>query len=119
MTTALLQTLGKLNKHLDAAAPDPTSSSSPFISALVSTTDHHPPPSVQENAHRTEDANAATNAMTMTPASLSMLKEELRREMQDELRQEIEKDRASLEEKLDSVQRTQEMILEMLRQEPA
>ena len=57
--------------------------------------------------------------MTITPTSLSMLKEELRREMQDELRREIGKDRASLEEKLDSVQRTQEMILEMLRQEPA
>ena len=113
MTTALLQTLGKLNKHLDAAAPDPhSSSSSPFISALVSTGQAQPQPQAQ---HSTEE----TNAMTITPTSLSMLKEELRREMQDELRREIEKDRASLEEKLDSVQRTQEMILEMLRQEPA
>ena len=113
MTTALLQTLGRLNKHLDAAAPDPhSSSSSPFISALVSTsgqTQHQPQPQ-----HSTEE-----NGMAITPTLLSMLKEELRREMQDELRREIEKDRASLEEKLDSVQRTQEMILEMLRQEPA
>lgn len=51
--------------------------------------------------------------------SLHTLKEELRREMREEFRREIEQDRASLEEKLDSVQRTQEMILEMLRQEPA
>ena len=121
MTTALLQTLGKLNKHLDAAAPDPhphphSSASSPFISALVSTTGSQTQPQPQhQHQHSTDD----TNAMTITPTSLSMLKEELRREMQDELRREIEKDRASLEEKLDSVQRTQEMILEMLRQEPA
>lgn len=113
MTTALLQTLGKLNKHLDAAAPDPHSSS-PFISALVSTAGSQTQPQPQPQ-HSPDD----TNAMTITPTSLSMLKEELRREMQDELRREIEKDRASLEEKLDSVQRTQEMILEMLRQEPA
>ena len=117
MTTALLQTLGKLNKHLDAAAPDPhphphSSASSPFISALVSTTGSQTQPQPQhQHQHSTDD----TNAMTITPTSLSMLKEELRREMQDELRREIEKDRASLEEKLDSVQRTQEMILEMLR----
>ena len=39
--------------------------------------------------------------------------------MRAEVRAELEKDRATLEEKLDSVQRTQEMILEMLRQEPA
>lgn len=121
MTTALLQTLGKLNKHLDAAAPDPhphphSSASSPFISALVSTTGSQTQPQPQhQHQHSTDD----TNAMTITPTSLSMLKEELRREMQDELRREIGKDRASLEEKLDSVQRTQEMILEMLRQEPA
>ena len=121
MTTALLQTLGKLNKHLDAAAPDPhphphSSASSPFISAMVSTTGSQTQPQPQhQHQHSTDD----TNAMTITPTSLSMLKEELRREMQDELRREIEKDRASLEEKLDSVQRTQEMILEMLRQEPA
>jgi hypothetical protein len=42
------------------------------------------------------------------------LKEDLRREMREELR----RDRAGLEEKLDAVQRTQDMILEMLRQEP-
>jgi hypothetical protein len=55
----------------------------------------------------------------MSSAFISQLKDELRQEMQDELRRELEKDRASLEEKLDSVQRTQEMILEMLRQEPS
>lgn len=99
MMTALLETLGKLNKHLDAN-PDPRS-------ALAPGQQNHP---LNGNEHSTE------NIMS-TP--LSLLKEELKREVREELRREIERDRASLEDKLDSVQRTQEMILEMLRQEPA
>lgn len=99
MMTALLETLGKLNKHLDAN-PDPRAALAPGQQ------NHH----LNGNEHNTE------NIMS-TP--LSLLKEELKREVRDELRREIERDRASLEEKLDSVQRTQEMILEMLRQEPA
>jgi hypothetical protein len=34
-------------------------------------------------------------------------------------RSELERERVAMEEKLDSVQRTQDLILEMLRQEPA
>lgn len=115
LMTALLETLGKLNKHLDAANPDPRSS--PIISTLVSTAPgQHPSPS-NTTQHSSADGNTGDNAALA--ASLAMLKEELRREMHQELRREIERDRASLEERLDSVQRTQDMILEMLRQEPA
>lgn len=42
--------------------------------------------------------------------------DDLRREMRAEWRLELQRSRAALEEKLDSVQKTQEMILEMLRQ---
>lgn len=100
MMTALLETLGKLNKHLDAN-PDPRSALAPG----------------QQNHHLNGNEHNNTDNIMSTP--LSLLKEELKREVREELRREIERDRASLEEKLDSVQRTQEMILEMLRQEPA
>jgi hypothetical protein len=39
--------------------------------------------------------------------------------MQAQFRSELERERVAMEEKLDSVQRTQDLILEMLRQEPA
>lgn len=102
MITALLETLGKLNKHLDAASPHPDPRS-----AFVSGQQHHP------------NGNENHNAENVLSTPLALLKEELKREVREELRREIERDRASFEEKLDSVQRTQEMILEMLRQEPA
>jgi hypothetical protein len=100
MMTAVLETLGKLNRHLDAVSADPRSS--PLVSSLAA------------NGGPVDAASGS-----MSAAFISQLKDELRQEMQDEVRRELEKDRASLEEKLDSVQRTQEMILEMLRQEPS
>ena len=107
MMTALLETLGKLNKHLDSAnPPDTPIPSSTFVSQSQSRSQGTP---------RTSD----TLNNDSGDSSFRLLKEELRREMREEFRREIEQDRASLEEKLDSVQRTQEMILEMLRQEPA
>ncbi|KAJ5216361.1 uncharacterized protein N7498_002768 [Penicillium cinerascens] len=93
--SAVINTLGKLNKHLDEASRDGSTdaSSSPVISALV----HAASESAQNSSQTTE---------------YDRLKKELRQEMRIEIRQE----RAALEERLDSVQRTQEMILEMLRQ---
>lgn len=55
----------------------------------------------------------------LSSPALSKLKEDIKVEMMGELRTEWDKERAVLEEKLDSVQRTQEMILDMLRQEPS
>lgn len=95
MVSAVIKTLGKLNKHLDGASRDGSidASSSPVISALVQAASES-----AQNSSQTTDYDR--------------LKEELRQEMHAEMRQE----RAALEERLDSVQRTQEMILEMLRQ---
>ncbi|KAJ5661727.1 uncharacterized protein N7477_009343 [Penicillium maclennaniae] len=100
MVSAVIETLGKLNKHLDAASGDGSTDAraSPVISALV---------------------QAATESQTQNnspiPADINRIKEELRQEMKAEMRRE----RAVLEERLDSLQRTQEMILEMLRQRSA
>ncbi|RHZ53684.1 hypothetical protein CDV55_104158 [Aspergillus turcosus] len=105
MMTAVLETLGKLNKHLDAVSAEPRSS--PLVSSLTT------------NGQIARDGAVDAASGSMSAAFISQLKDELRQEMQDEVRRELEKDRASLEEKLDSVQRTQEMILEMLRQEPS
>lgn len=120
MMTALLDTLGKLNKHLDTANPPETSvpSSSAFVSQAQSQSQ---PRSRSQGTPRTNDNPNNNNIINNNSGDMSLhtLKEELRREMREEFRREIEQDRASLEEKLDSVQRTQEMILEMLRQEPA
>lgn len=110
--TAMLETLNKLNKRLDStpeAAANPRAS--PVISALVSTSES---PS-QASPNQTQEDRSTTSAPSPVSADmLNKLKEELRQEM----RRELEKDRAGLEEKLDAVQRTQDMILEMLRQEP-
>ncbi|RJE23901.1 hypothetical protein PHISCL_03765 [Aspergillus sclerotialis] len=114
--TAMLETLNKLNKRLDSGQPNPRAS--PVISALVSNSDS-PSQSHGAPSNQTQDDRLTTNISSSTGQDIvSKLKEELRQEMRAELRRELEKDRASLEEKLDSVQRTQDMILEMLRQEP-
>lgn len=114
MVSAVLETLGKLNKHLDAASTgiDP-GSATPVISALVQAASEVPsrgrgsPRPVQLEAHPHP-----------TYGEIERMKEELRHEMQSQFRQELERSRAAMEEKLESVQQTQEMILEMLRQEP-
>lgn len=117
ISNAVLETLSKLNKHLDAASSssafgsggtDPRSS--PVISALVQAASE----SAQHFAFLQDPQQPQTASI-----DIDRIKEELRQEMQAELRRELERDRAALEEKLDSVQRTQELILEMLRQEPA
>ncbi|OJD09713.1 hypothetical protein AJ78_08964 [Emergomyces pasteurianus Ep9510] len=130
---AILETLSKLNKNLEAA----TSRSHQSNAMSLATGAAHPHSHQQQKpspnssmANHTKSghghnhthsraaagaASAATPVQNSIPAStLHQLKSELRAE----LRQEIQKDRAQLEEKLDSVQRTQEMILELLRQEP-
>lgn len=56
------------------------------------------------------------DSQDLEPADVVRMKEDLRQEMRAEWRLELERSRAALEEKLDSVQKTQEMILEMLRQ---
>lgn len=118
MMSAVLETLGKLNKHLDAASSEPRPL--PLIASLSSNPDsrHHAPPSNQPRLEEVASNESETIEKALSATVIKRLKEELRRELRDELRSELEKDRATLEEKLDSVQRTQEMILEMLRQEP-
>lgn len=134
VTSAVLETLSKLNKHLDmAAASQQHTNSSPIVSALTGTSPSKETPSgasssedtTQQPTRPTENGNG--NVTHELPASeiaklKQELKEELTKELKDILRKEVEeelkKDRAQLEEKLDSIQQTQEMILEMLRQEP-
>ncbi|KAJ5693232.1 hypothetical protein N7462_002655 [Penicillium macrosclerotiorum] len=111
MFNAVLETLGKLNKHLDAASGNGSSDlrASPVISALVqaaSESSAQPQLLSQGRSHQLNSNNAQS-------INIDQIKEELRQEMKAELH----RDRAALEEKLDSVQRTQEMILEMLRQQ--
>ncbi|OOF96151.1 hypothetical protein ASPCADRAFT_405812 [Aspergillus carbonarius ITEM 5010] len=122
MMSAMLETLGKLNRHLDSVNTQPTSS--PLASAKkTKSPSESRVRDQQREAQLVETTNTVNNAgfgeptglTHVSPHLINKLKEELRQEM----RAELEKDRASLEEKLDSVQRTQDMILEMLRQEPA
>ncbi|KAI9376653.1 hypothetical protein BJX61DRAFT_153127 [Aspergillus egyptiacus] len=107
MMAAVLETLGKLNKHLE--------SNSNSNANQPSQQDLEPSPSQAMS----QDVNAGNELQNISSGTLSNLKEELKREMLLDLRAEWDKERAALEEKLDSVQRTQEMILEMLRQEPS
>ena len=118
MMGAMLETLNKINKRLESSSPNPNPRASPVISALVSNGDS---PSQSQSgvgpSPRTGQEESRPS-IQLTTESLSKLKEELRLEVQAELRREMERDRAGFEERLDSVQRTQDMILEMLRQEP-
>lgn len=115
MFGAVLETLGKLNKHLDAASGNTDVRASPVISALVQaasvSNSQAPPTSLQETERETQQYPGLYD--------INRIKDELRQELRAELRHEMKRERAALEERLDSVQRTQEMILEMLRQEPA
>ncbi|KAJ5105214.1 hypothetical protein NUU61_002561 [Penicillium alfredii] len=119
MVTTVLETLGKLNKHLDAASgPDGSDPRcSPVISGLVQAASGH---NIQSRFPPQQQPQPQRHSPSYTPSSVDIdhLKEELRQEVQAEVRRELDRDRAALEERLDSVQRTQEMILEMLRQEP-
>ncbi|KAL1855954.1 Transcription factor rbf1 (RPG-box-binding factor) (Repressor-activator protein 1) [Paecilomyces lecythidis] len=110
VTSAIVETLTKLNKHLDAAA----SSSRPSAVVSALTASNAGPESSAANRDITADPSDDSSG---APSSNKL--EQLKDELRAEFRREIEKDRAALEEKLDSVQRTQELILELLRQEPS
>ncbi|OJD21540.1 hypothetical protein ACJ73_07121 [Blastomyces percursus] len=139
---AILETLSKLNKNLEAVSSRTHQSNAMSLAAAAAHPHPHSHPHPHQHQHQHQQqksspnptmanhgrtaagAGGATAAAVATgpmpvqnsisPSTLHQLKSELRAE----LRQEIQKDRAQLEEKLDSVQRTQEMILELLRQEP-
>jgi hypothetical protein len=114
MMAAVLETLGKLNKHLDSSNNNNTASTQ------LQSLDQQAPSQSQTDGSNTLDGDSGIlGADEISTATLTRLKEDLRREMMVDLRAEWDKERAVLEEKLDSVQRTQEMILEMLRQEPS
>ncbi|KAI2848776.1 hypothetical protein CBS11350_2570 [Aspergillus niger] len=125
MMSAMLETLGKLNRHLDSVNTQPTSSAikkptSPSRSRAREQRRDAQPAELNTTTNNAPPASVAQTGLThLSSDFINKLKDELRQEMRAEVRAELEKDRATLEEKLDSVQRTQEMILEMLRQEPA
>ncbi|KAJ9271385.1 hypothetical protein DTO212C5_2465 [Paecilomyces variotii] len=110
VTSAIVETLTKLNKHLDAAASNPRSS--PVVSALAAS-------NAEPEAAADRDASADSPDDSAGAPSSSNKLEELKEELREEFRRELEKGRAALEEKLDAVQRTQDLILELLRQEPS
>ncbi|KAH8423038.1 uncharacterized protein LDX57_000794 [Aspergillus melleus] len=114
MMSAMLETLGKLNKHLDTVNTD-QQNASPLASSLAGSNqrDQNPRRDSQQDSDGEDSEPTGLSA-----AAISKFKEELRQEMRQEIRNELEKDRAAFEDRLDSVQRTQDMILEMLRQEP-
>ncbi|KAI9039055.1 mitochondrial 37S ribosomal uS4m domain-containing protein [Aspergillus affinis] len=112
--SAMLETLGKLNKHLDTVNPD-QQNASPLASSLAGSNQRNQNP--RRESQQDSDGEESEPA-ALSVAAISKFKEELRQEMRQEIRSELEKDRAAFEERLDSVQRTQDMILEMLRQEP-
>ncbi|KAJ5539270.1 hypothetical protein N7513_007602 [Penicillium frequentans] len=113
MMNAVLETLGKLNKHLDTTSANgsPDRRASPVLSALVQAAS-------ESSADFSSDTGPQANAYGSI-SDIERIKEELRQEMQIEIRRELDRDRAIFKEKLDAVQRTQEMILQMLRQESA
>ncbi|OKL59226.1 hypothetical protein UA08_05905 [Talaromyces atroroseus] len=151
LTSAVLETLVKLNKHLEKSSG---TSSSPIIAALTggaTTNNNHnkddnrpsgdnkaanaeaetleesrseTAPSSPSPATNTKPqtlypfSSSSSSTITITTAQLTALKNELRQEFRQEFQLQLEKVRESFTSKLDSLEQAQEMILDMLRQEP-
>ncbi|KAL4951213.1 hypothetical protein BDW69DRAFT_170535 [Aspergillus filifer] len=120
MMAAVLETLGKLNKHLDSNSnpKQPASSQQNTHSTQERTTSSISPTTSPSSLSRT-NGHSTSLPETIPSTTLSKLKESLRNEIMTELRKEWAQERAALEEKLDSLSNSQEMIMEMLRQEPS
>jgi hypothetical protein len=174
VTSAVLETLSKLNKHLEQAAAaaggdKQAASSSPIVAALASAvsgvakvpenstsgetatekspaaveqlageptnTAHSPtttnhvsiPSSSSSSSSPSSPSSNNININTSAPASttspltvsdLSKLKNELKQEMQRDFLTELSKIRDSFSERLNSMEQTQAMIIDMLKQEP-
>ncbi|CRG83167.1 hypothetical protein PISL3812_00516 [Talaromyces islandicus] len=167
VTSAVLETLSKLNKHLEQAAAaggtdKSPSSSSPIVAALANAVSgaatkvsghdnnpseetraekspaagqlagetnaaHSPSPSASSNINNTSTPATTTTTTTtaatatslpLTASDLSKLKNELKQEMQRDFLVELQKIREAFSERLEAMEQTQEMIMDMLRQEP-
>ncbi|ODH52926.1 hypothetical protein GX48_00794 [Paracoccidioides brasiliensis] len=132
---AILETLSKLNKNLEAVSSRNHSSNAMSLAAAAAAAAHPhailPPHQHQQPYQQKHSPNSAitnhnhpAHSHTSRPGQIQQNQipastlHQLKSELRAELLQEIQKDRAQLEEKLDSVQKTQEMILDLLRQEP-
>lgn len=123
VTSAVLETLSKLNKHLEQASKNKPGSttSSPIVSALAAATASATDDQTEPTASSEDAPTTAKNADSLSSPdsyTLSNRLANLKAELRTEFKAELKKDREQLDEKLDSIQQTQEMILEMLRQEP-
>ncbi|KAJ5317225.1 hypothetical protein PENANT_c045G08222 [Penicillium antarcticum] len=115
---AAVQTLNRLHNHFDEKDLD-APRISPIFQAVAKATSEKAKRNHSSQPPLPRQSQSQSSSTSPTPIDIEQMKEELRQEMKIEIRRELERDRAALEEKLDSVQRTQEMILEMLRQEPS
>lgn len=140
LTSVVIETLNKLNKHLDKA----DMSSSRIIAALAGGTssnnkENNTNKDSSENDIDANDTSGGTSdtlssstsnnkntSMPLSPTTtttrlageLTQLKNDLRQEIRAEFEAELTKIRAAFTAKLDSLEQTQEMIMDMLRQEP-
>lgn len=63
-------------------------------------------------------ANVSAAATAVAKSISASAVDQIKTELRAEFREQIEKERLQLEEKIAAMQRTQEVILELLRQEP-
>lgn len=109
VSSAILDTLSKLNRNLEAASsrnPQATNQSVTFR-----------PPAPNSSVTSPPNRPHVPNQSTAYPIAASAIMQ-IKWEVRNELRQEMEKHQAHVEDRLNSVQRTQDMILELLRQGP-
>ncbi|KAH8704195.1 hypothetical protein BGW36DRAFT_355567 [Talaromyces proteolyticus] len=144
VTTAVLETLSKLNKHLEQAASSGTDKSnatttSPIVTALANAvgvtiagnktsettateTEKSPAPPETDTSPSPNNLATASNSTpypsSLTGSDLSKLKEALKEEIRKEFQTELRKLNEAFQERLSAMEQTQEMIVEMLRQEP-
>lgn len=117
LTSAVLETLTKLNKHLEKA----DGTSSPIVAALTTNNNNNTIDKPIENGtsspQRDADAEDPQEPPSTTVISVTTL-QKLKTELRAEFETELAKIREAFTAKLDALEQTQEMIMDMLRQEP-
>lgn len=118
LTSAVLETLTKLNKHLEKA----DGTSSPIVAALTAKNSNKTIDKPIENGTSSPQPHADAEDPKEPPPTTIISAATTLQKFKTELRAEFEMELAKLREaftaKLDALEQTQEMIMDMLRQEP-
>lgn len=106
--------------HENSESPNEHDISALVRAAAAANAQAYAEPHAQVHTHAQSHSEPGAQQREESYDSLALdidhIKEELRRDIKAEMRQEMDRNWVAMEEKVDSVQKTQQLILEMLRQ---